>query len=586
MTSSGTVGIGWSNANNGLAVTQFYSGAGRTAAGGKVVGGTQDNGSLVLDAGGWRPFAVATAASPQSIRLGRDDLRRVRLPLDPPVGERRLLAVHLQLASRGVTRRLPSGAQYCGANATKQANFIAPFILDPNDANRMLAGANSLWVGDNVKLGNPTWRTVKPPSAVAENYINAIAVHEGNANVVWVGHNNGEVYRSLDGASAAPTWTRVGQGVIPGRRVQRITIDRDNPNRVIVSLTGFSPNNVWQTLDAGATWASITGNLPNAPVFDVKRHPANPMWLYAATSVGIFTSENGGASWSTTNEGPANIRVRELFWLDDATLGAATYGRGMFKANVAGALPANYEDLWWSGTAENGWGMSITQHRSTLFIAFYIYDAQGRPQWLVMPGGAWNANFTAYTGLLYQPNGPWYGNYDASRFVVNPSVGTATVAFTGQSTATLTYTINGVSGSKAIQRQVFGPVDPLPVGSFTDLWWGGAAENGWGVAITQQYRKIFAVWYTYDTAGRTVWYVMPDGTWTTATPIAERRIARRARPGWACPTAARLQRHPVGTVTFPFTDINNAVMTYNVDGVSQSKAHRSSAVLTVRRKCA
>jgi hypothetical protein len=573
MTSSGTVGIGWVNANNGLAVTQFYSGAGRTAAGGKVVGGTQDNGSLVMDAGGWRPF-----------RGGDGGFSAVDPASDLTIyGEYVYLSIHRsvnggfsQYICNGITEGLPAdpspGPQYCGAGATKQANFIAPFILDPNNANRMLAGANSLWVTDNVKQGNPTWRTVKPPSAVAENYINAIAVHEGNANVVWVGHNNGEVYRSLDGAGAAPTWTRVGQGVIPARRVQRITIDRDNPNRVIVALTGFSPNNVWQTLDAGATWASITGNLPSAPVFDVKRHPTNPAWLYAATSVGIFTSENGGASWSTTNEGPANIRVRELFWLDDATLGAATYGRGMFTANIAGALPANYEDLWWSGPAENGWGMSITQHGSTLFIAFYIYDAQGRPQWLVMPGGAWNGNFTAYTGLLYQPNGPWYGNYDASRFVVNSSVGTATVAFTGQSTATLTYTINGVSGTKTIQRQVFGPVDPLPVGSFTDLWWGGVAENGWGVAITQQYRKLFAVWYTYDTAGRTVWYIVPDGTWTTSKTYTGAAYRTTGSP-WigASYVASMLQVIPAGTITFSFTDNNNAVMTYNVDGVSQSK---------------
>ena len=42
--------------NNGLAVTQFYSGAGQTAAGGRVIGGTQDNGSLQLDLSGWRPF--------------------------------------------------------------------------------------------------------------------------------------------------------------------------------------------------------------------------------------------------------------------------------------------------------------------------------------------------------------------------------------------------------------------------------------------------------------------------------------------------------------------------------------------------
>jgi hypothetical protein len=60
----------WVNANNGLNVTQFYSGAGRTAAGGRITGGTQDNGSLVLSQGLWRTWeggdGSATAVDPTS----------------------------------------------------------------------------------------------------------------------------------------------------------------------------------------------------------------------------------------------------------------------------------------------------------------------------------------------------------------------------------------------------------------------------------------------------------------------------------------------------------------------------------------
>lgn len=571
--SSGTAGLGWTNLNNGLAVTQFYSGAGRTAAGGRVNGGTQDNGSLVNDGGLWRPF-----------RGGDGGYSAVDPASDTTIyGEYVYLSIHRSVNGlpgvyicNGITEALPneeSGNTYCGASNTRAANFIAPFILDPNNSSRMLAGANSLWVSDNVKANAPSWRAIKAPSTtVAENYINAIAVHEGNGNLAYVGHNNGEVFRSLDAAGAAPTWTRVGAGTIPARRVNRVTIDRTNPNRVLVALTGFVPNNLWQTTDGGATWSSITANLPSAPVFDVKINPVNPQWLYAATSVGVFTSENGGASWSTTNEGPANIRVRELFWLDDATLGAATYGRGMFKVAVASGGPNNYQDLWWAGAAENGWGMSITQHGQVLFIAFYIYDAQGRPQWVVMSGGAWNANFTAYTGALYQPNGSYFGSYDTSRFVVNPSVGTATVTFTSLGTATLAYTINGVSGTKSIQRQAFGPQDATPVATYGDLWWGGVSQNGWGVAISQQYRKLFAVWYTYDAAGRTTWYVIPDGTWTNATTYTGPAYRTTSSAWLGVPyTASSLAVTPVGTVTFRFTDLHNAVMEYSVEGVSQSK---------------
>jgi hypothetical protein len=564
---------GWANMNNGLAVTQFYSGAGRTAAGGRIIGGTQDNGSLQLANGTWRPF-----------RGGDGGFSAVD-PTNDQVffGEYVYLAIHRsmnggQSASYicdGITEAMPAeegGNDYCGASATKKANFISPFILDPNNPNRLLGGAASLWLTENARSTPVTWRAIKAPSAATDNFINAIAVAEGNSNVVWVGHNNGEIYRSLNGAGSTPAWTRMAQGVIPLRTVQRIVIDRDNHNRVMVALTGFVANNLWLTVDGGATWASITGNLPMAPIFDVKRHAAHPAWLYAATSVGVFTSEDGGATWSTTNEGPANIRVRELFWIDDNTLGAATYGRGMFKVALSASGAPSYQDLWWGGAQESGWGMSITQHGSILFVAMYIYDGQGRPLWAVMPGGTWNSGFTQFTGSLYIPSGSWFGAYDASRFAANPPAGSATLTFTSASTATLAYTIDGASGTKAIQRQPFGNVDSTPVGTYGDLWWGGTAQNGWGVAISQQYRTLFSVWYTYDSAGRTVWYVIPGGEWTAANVFTGTAYRTTSAPWTGADfNPAAVDAPAVGTVTFTFTDINSGVMSYNVDGVSGAK---------------
>ena len=558
---------GWVNANNGLAVTQFYSGAGKT--GGRVIGGAQDNGSLMLSQGQWQPFRRGdggfVAVDPTSEQVF--------------YGEYVYLAIHRATPSgsvyicEGITEAMPAedGNTYCGDAATKKANFIAPFILDPNNPARIFAGAASLWTADDVRAGTPAWRSIKTPSAAADNFINAIAVTTGNSNAIWVGHNNGELYRTLDGLAAAPTWTRMGQGILPARRVQRITIDRDNPNRVIVALTGFVANNVWQTLDGGITWISVTGNLPQAPVFDVKRHPSNANWLYAATSVGVFTSENGGASWSTTNEGPANIRVRELFWLDNATLGAATFGRGMYKIAVASGGPNNYQDLWWVGPQENGWGMSISQHGSILFVGVYVYDAQGLPIFTVIPGGTWNADFTEYTGSLYISSGSYFANYDVSRFTPGAPVGTGKLTFTSAGTATFSYTINGIAGVKSIQRQIFGPVDATPVATYGDLWWGGTAQNGWGVAISQQYRMLFAVWYTYDADGRPTWYVVSGGIWTAAN-IYTGTAYRTASSPWlgADYNAAAFNPQPVGTVTFTFTGLNSALMTYNVDGVSGS----------------
>jgi len=44
------------------------------------------------------------------------------------------------------------------------------------------------------------------------------------------------------------------------------------------------------------------------------RASSNPNFLYAGTGVGLYASEDSGATWSPTNEGPTNCSVDDLFW--------------------------------------------------------------------------------------------------------------------------------------------------------------------------------------------------------------------------------------------------------------------------------
>ena len=38
-----------------------------------------------------------------------------------------------------------------------------------------------------------------------------------------------------------------------------------------------------------------------------------------------------------------------------------------------------------------------------------------------------------------------------------------------------------------------------PFADFTDLWWGGPSESGWGLNLIQHpSNQIFGVWYTYE----------------------------------------------------------------------------------------
>jgi hypothetical protein len=213
-------------------------------------------------------------------------------------------------------------------------------VLDPNEPNRMLAGAVSLWRTNDAKKPNtqnagPAWSTIKPS---AGSYISAIAIARGNPKVVWVAHADGQVFKTTNGTGATPTWQRVDRTGPRPLAVRRyctgITIDAQDHNTVYLTFGGYSQGNVWKTTDGGATWSNLGQALPAAPARALTLHPDNSALVYAGTEVGVFASEDGGTTWSPTNEGPTNCSVDDLFWMD-RVLVCVTHGRGMFKLDLS-----------------------------------------------------------------------------------------------------------------------------------------------------------------------------------------------------------------------------------------------------------
>ncbi len=133
--------------------------------------------------------------------------------------------------------------------------------------------------------------------------------------------------------------------------------------------------------------------------------------------------------------------------------------------------------------------------------------------------------------------------------------------------AALDYTIDGVTGHKLVQREIFatGPAAPP---DRSDLWWGGANQNGWGITILQQGSTLFPIWYSFGADGHPTWYSMPGGTWT-ATDTYEGKIYRTAGSPWLGVSydASKLQVFEVGTYRIQFVG-DSATFTYTADGHS------------------
>lgn len=233
----------------------------------------------------------------------------------------------------------------------------------------------------------------------------------------------------------------------------------------------------------------------------------------------------------------------------------------------------NYSDLWWN-PAESGWGLSLTQHGSALFGAWYAYDASGRPLWVVMPGGRWTTP-TTFTADLFTTTGPDPTGTFNPALVVTTKVGTATLNFTSSGQGTLTYSVNGAAGSKAIARQAFGVAGAATQSHYGDLWWS-PAESGWGLSITHQASTLFAVWYAYGADGRPVWYVLPGGSWVSGDTYTGTLYRTASAPsaffGAGGFNPAAVSATAVGSMTLRFWAPGSAVMSYTVNGTSGSKS--------------
>ena len=336
---------GWTELVNSYGATQFYGGAGNVETG-TIIGGAQDNGTL--------RFTTVGGSEQWTPMFGGDGGFCASDPHDPNFfyGEYVFLNIH-RSTDGGANADFISGQFWDGSawrwkpvpfrisDAMNQnALFIAPFILDPNDPNRILGGGISLWRTNDAKTPNtnsagPMWTPIK---GSVGSRISAIAVAQGNSDLIWVGHEKGEVFKTTNGTGASPIWQKIprtGPMSLPVTRFcTRITIDPRDHNTVYATFGGYTKGNVWKTTDGGQEWSNIGSALPEAPVRSLAVHPRNSKFLYVGTEVGVFASEDGGLTWSPTNEGPTNCSVDELFWMGQ-TLVCATHGRGMFRIDLS-----------------------------------------------------------------------------------------------------------------------------------------------------------------------------------------------------------------------------------------------------------
>lgn len=186
-----------------------------------------------------------------------------------------------------------------------------------------------------------------------------------------------------------------------------------------------------------------TGPAFNAVPFESTKVAASPV---GSASFTFSDASNGTFRYTLNGSSGTKAITRQVF---------ATPVPVCAQGAAASTL-TNYQDLWWApGGTESGWGLNVTHQGDVLFVTWFTYGPDGRGMWLVGSGLAKSGNAT-YAGTLYRTTGPPFSRqpWEASRVGV-AAAGHAQLVFSGPDSGTFTYTLDGVTQSKPIARQVF-----------------------------------------------------------------------------------------------------------------------------------
>ncbi len=170
----------------------------------------------------------------------------------------------------------------------------------------------------------------------AETYdtIMYIATTPREPDVIWVGTDDGLVQLTRDGGAH---WHDVTPKSMPAwARVMGMDVSTTNAGTVYVAadghMLGDDRPHIFVTQDFGATWRSVSGDLP-ADLFvrSIREDPKNSKLLYAGTRRGVWVSFDGGIHW---NDLRLNMPASAVYDLEiqpeQNDLVVGTHGRGVW----------------------------------------------------------------------------------------------------------------------------------------------------------------------------------------------------------------------------------------------------------------
>ena len=367
-------GSTWDDKNKGLNIKQFYSVAVHPTETNTFLAGAQDNGTHQLKQAGLSYSIEVTGGDGAYVHIDQ-------------VNPQFQFGAYVYNQYR---RSIDNGASWTSFNlSSTTGRFINPFDFD-NTLKVLYGGYGA---GQMLRWNNPTTATstanalrdVVNTDAVTGTSLgspSAFQVSPNTPNRLFVGTGSGRVVRienaSTTTGTAAGDVTNISGPSFSGY-VSCVAVGNTD-NNLLATISSYGVTQVWLSNDAGASWVSADGNLPDMPVRWAVFNPTNNDQAIIATEAGVWVTMNLNGSSTSWFPSPGFPTVRtDMLRLrpTDGLLAAGTHGRGIFTTTLSQALPVR--DVKLSGNL-TGDGLSLlnwTSHdetKNTKFVVQYSLD--------------------------------------------------------------------------------------------------------------------------------------------------------------------------------------------------------------------
>lgn len=333
--SSDDGGTTWAARNgsgaSGLNTTQFY-GVDKAPGVTRFLAGSQDNGT-------WESPTSPTAASAWARRAGGDGFDAVY----NTAGEY-IVSLYYNMLYRLDGNAFTSVTGLDTGDG--KGGFITTIGTTMADRARIIVpGVSGPWRSDDF---GRTWTLGVLPSGPRWGFNGSrtvVAVSAADARVVWTGTRmsaNGSLFVSRDGgATYEAARTPGGFGAL----ISGLATHPTEPGTAYALFSLAGGAKILRTTDYGQTWTPLSGTFttgqplsstgfPDVAVYSMLVMPYDPNVMWAGTEIGLFVSENGGATWTKDTSGLPPVSLWQMK-IADGRVVLATHGRGIWSV----ALP-------------------------------------------------------------------------------------------------------------------------------------------------------------------------------------------------------------------------------------------------------